>query len=68
MDLDPAPVVAAGRYQEVVDARDAAVRKILLMRTNRRRMGARYRRLRKRLFWTEWAAAAAIGVLIVWKW
>lgn len=64
----PAQVVAAAQYQAVVDGRDAAVSRIHRMRANRRRLWARYRRLRRRLRVTRWAVVAIAGVWILWKW
>lgn len=68
MERPPEPMVSAVQYQAVVDSRDAAVRAIHRMRANRKRLWRRYLRLRGRLCRTEWAAAAVIGILVVWKW
>jgi hypothetical protein len=64
----PADMVAAKQYQAAVESRDAAVRRIHLMRGNRRRMWTRYKRMRQRLFLTEWAAVAVVGLVVLWRW
>ena len=64
----PSHVVSMEQYQAVVESRDAAIRWIFLIRQNRRRMWARYCKLRKRLFRTEVAAVVILGGLILWKW
>jgi hypothetical protein len=60
----PAPMVSAALYCAMRGQRDAAIAQIETMRKNRRRMWARYKRLRKRLDRTGGVALLLLVVVV----